>query len=151
MDQAVLPHAIGLLVHAHSGNTWVWPAQRTDFTIEYGKGGDPIQKGPIEMGQIFRLPEDVDVRSLRARTPRETALLQIVARTFQRYGAIVWDATGGGLKVRAEQVWTPQGMSQDMFDYGDSATWMAELPFERLQAIETRADVPGFYRPPLDR
>ena len=70
-----------------------------------------------------------------------------MARTIQRYGAIVWDQTGGGFKLRAEQVWSPGGGYGAMFDFGRADEWLAGLPLHRFQAVETRAGVAGHYRP----
>jgi hypothetical protein len=147
-EAAYIPHAIGVNIHAHTRNTWVWPAQRTDGTIVYGRGGRPLQLGPIAMGQIFKLPEAFDVRSLSHGSQKDSALLQIIARTIQRHGMIVWDQSGGGFKLRAEQVRRPDGRLGPMFDYGNADRWLRALPMHLFQAVETRQRVRGHYRPP---
>lgn len=129
-DRAVIPHALGLNTHGHTRYSWTWPAQRTDC---YGQGGCAFVPSPIEMGQTFRFPPDFDPRTVAGATPHETALLQIVARTIRDYGAIVWDASGGGFKLRAELV--PEAQR---FDYGNSPEWLKALPLERLEVVETR-------------
>ncbi|HWT91500.1 MAG TPA: hypothetical protein VN238_00750 [Solirubrobacteraceae bacterium] len=140
-DHALIPHALGLNTHGHTQYSWVWPAQRTDC---YGRGGCAFTESPIEMGQLFRFPPSFDPRTVAGPGPRETMLLQIVARTIREYGAIVWDASGGGFKLRAEL--TP---GRPMFDYGDAARWLQALPLDRLEVVETRGR--RGYRPVVPR
>jgi hypothetical protein len=146
-ENAVIPHMLGVNIHAHTKNTWVWPANRTDWTEEYGKGGNPLQEGPIEMGQIIKFPDALNLRAYKGRSKRETALLQILIRTGQRHGFVVWDQSGGGFMLRAEQVWTRRGLSKRMFDYGNTKRWMQSLPFEKALFVETRNNRRAFYRP----
>jgi len=146
-DEALIPHALGLKIHAHTKNTWVWPASRTDWTQEYGKGGNPLEEGPIEMGQVIKFPDSLDPRSFTRADPRETALLQIIIRTGQRHGFVVWDQTGGGFKLRGEQVRTAAGISTSMFDYGNTEKWMQALPLDKAEFVETREWMPSYYRP----
>jgi hypothetical protein len=146
-DKALIRHALGLKIHAHTRNTWVWPANRTDWTQEYGEGGNPLEEGPIEMGQVIKFPDSLDPRSFTRADPRETALLQIVIRTAQRHGFVVWDQTGGGFKLRGEQVRTAAGISTSMFDYGDTEKWMQALPLDKADFVETREWMPSYYRP----
>lgn len=90
-----LGHVLGLSLYDY-GTTFTWPARKTDGTISGGLPG----------GSILRLKSNFDLSTL----PNNP--LKAVARTLQKYGAVVYDRnfTRNQLLTPNDPAW-PQGQS----------------------------------------
>lgn len=91
------------------GDKFVWPAAGTDGSCTTGRKEDgvPDCSGPIPYGQLFAIPQNINVEALPLSEPGRR-----LARALQRYGARPNDGTGTSVNMRADQAVTPEVRAQ---------------------------------------
>jgi hypothetical protein len=118
-----IPHALALSLPEITSSVFAAPANRTDGTVV---------GGGIPAGTRFRLPADLDIRSLRL--PWAAA---VMAQAAQRYGIVVRDK-GGAVAFYGED---PKSLGSDpwpaIFEnrYPDQNGMLAKFPWNRLQVV----------------
>jgi hypothetical protein len=119
-----IPHALALSIPEATANAFVAPANRTDGTVI---------GGGIPEGTRFRLPANLDIRSLGL--PWTAAVMALAA---QRYGIVVRDKAGA-VAFYGED---PKSIGSDpwpsLFEnrYPDQNGMFAKFPWGKLQVVQ---------------
>ena len=118
-----IPHALALSVPEEMASVFVSPANRTDGTVV---------GGGIPAGTRFRLPADVDIRSLGL--PWTAG---VIAQAAQRYGIVVRDRAGAVSFYGEDPKSLGSNPWPSLFEgrYPDQNGMFAKFPWDKLQVV----------------
>lgn len=128
-----IDHALALAIPQARAGTFVFPAQRTDGSLN-----DPAA---IPEGTRFRLPADLDIAALHL-----PHFDQMIASAAQRYGIVVRDQAGAVVFLAEDPVpygSDPYGSPHGFFDGESPHDLLARFPWQRLQAVAARPNAYG--------